>query len=209
MLRRDHVLVLRRDDHKRDLIGAIFLGAITDDAEIRATVSRYLGPVFAVRDVDVDDTWLRVRVECSRFPIESQNLSRMAKSLAERGRTRSAAQSFAEALKLDPLNSEAWKGHAMLHAQAGELADAEEKWIRVGEIRGYDGETLRALALIALRGDRRPTAVQHLENALIVNPDDAEAHAILDELNRQTELRFSQAGLRTHDPHPDAGKEKP
>ena len=202
MLRRDHVLVLRRDDHKRDLIGAIFLGAITDEPEIRATVSRYLGPVFVVRAVEIDDTALRVRVECSRFPVESQNLSRLAKSLAEKGRSRAAAQSFAEALKLDPLNSEAWKGHAVLHVDAGEFADAEEKWIRVGEIRGYDGETLRALALLAIRTDRRPTAMQHLENALIVNPDDAEAHAILDELNRQAELRFTEAGLR-RDKRPD------
>jgi len=193
MLRRDHVLVLRRDDHKRDLIGAIFLGAITEDQEVRRTVERYLGPVFLVRAVEVDGAALRVRVECSRFPIESQNLSRMAKSLAERGRQRAAADSFTEALKLDPLNAEALKGHAALHVLGGDLAGAEEKWIRVGEIRGYDGETLRALATIALRGNRPATAIQHLENALIVNPEDAEAHAILDELNRQAELRFSEA----------------
>src|SRR5437870_1778 len=159
MLRRDHVLVLRRDDHKRDLIGAIFLGAITDPEEVRRTIERYLGPVFLVRTVEVDDTALRVKVECSRFPVESQNLSRMAKSLAEKGRHRAAAESFNEALKLDPLNAEALKGHATLDVIAGNLVAAEENWIRAGEIRGYDGETLRALATIAVRSNRPATAM--------------------------------------------------
>jgi len=83
------------------------------------------------------------------------------------------------------------------------FAAAEEKWIRAGEIRGYDGETLRALALVALKSDRPLTARQHVENALIVNPSDAEAHAILDELDRQSELRFTEAGTRRDDPDPE------
>ena len=205
MLRRDHLLVLRRDDHKRDAIGAIFLGAITDEEEARRAVERYLGAAFLVRSVEVEGTVLRVRVECSRFPVESLNLSRMAKQLVEKGRPRVAGEHFVEALKLDPLNAEALKGQAALHIASGDLAAAEEKWIRVGEIRGYDGETLRALALVAIRGGRPATAIQHLENALIVNPDDSEAHAMLDELNRQAELRFTSAVA----PSSDAEKPKP
>jgi tetratricopeptide (TPR) repeat protein len=193
MLRRDHFLVLRRDDHKRDLIGAIFLGAISDEEDARRTIERYLGPAFLVRSVEMEGAALRVRVECSRFPVESQNLSRMAKQLVEKGRHRAAGEHFAEALKLDPLNTEALKGQASLHVAAGDLAEAEDKWIRAGEIRGYDGETLRALALIAVRGGRPAAAVQHLENALIVNPEDSEALAMLDELDRQAELRFTNA----------------
>jgi tetratricopeptide (TPR) repeat protein len=191
MRRQQHVLVLRRDDHKRDALGAVFLGAVTDEREILSYVERYLGLAFLVRSIEIEGTALRVTVECSRFQMESHNLTRIAKSLAERGRQRSAAESFAEALKLDPLNVEALKGRAALHALAGELIDAEEKWIRSGEIRGYDGEMLRGLAGVALREDRRPTAMQYLEEALIVHPDDAEARAMLDELNRQAELRFN------------------
>ena len=191
MRRQQHVLILRRDDHKRDALGAVFLGAVTDEREILLYVERYLGQPFLVRSVEMEGAALRVTVECSRFQMESHNLTRIAKSLAERGRQRSAADSFAEALKLDPLNTEALKGQAALHALAGELIDAEEKWIRSGEIRGYDGEILRGLAGVALREDRRPTAMQYLEEALIVHPDDAEARALLDELNRQAELRFS------------------
>jgi tetratricopeptide (TPR) repeat protein len=193
MLRRDHVLVLRRDDHKRDSIGAIFLGAITEDEEVRRTIERYLGAAFVVRSVEMEGAALRVRVECSRFPVESQNLSRMAKQLVGKGRLRAAGEHFVEAMKLDPLNTEALKGQGGLHLAAGDLAAAEENWIRAGEIRGYDGETLRALALIAVRGGRPATAVQHLENALIVNPEDSQARAMLEELDRQAELRFTSA----------------
>ena len=196
MRRPQHVLILRRDDHKRDALGAVFLGAVTDERQIRLYVERYLGPPFLVRSVEMEGTALRVTVECSRFQMESHNLTRIAKSLAERGRQRAAADSFAEALKLDPLNAEALKGHAALHALAGELTDAEDKWIRSAEIRGYDGEILRGLAGVALREDRRPTAMQYLEEALVVHPDDAEARAILDELNRQTELRFNAGAPR-------------
>jgi tetratricopeptide (TPR) repeat protein len=196
--RQEHVLVLRRCDHKRDALGAVFLGAVFDEAEIRRYVERYLGPAFQVRSVDAEGAAaLRVRVECARFPNESQNLARLAHSLAERGRLRGAADMLGEALKLDPLNAEVLKAQALLHAGADELAEAEEKWIRAGEVRGYDGEILRALATIALRGDRRPTAMQYLEEALVVNPRDPAAREMLGELNRQAELGFERRGERS------------
>ena len=190
MRRQEHALILRRDDHKRDALGAVFLGAVSDAGEIRRYVERYLGPAFQVRGIEADGSALRVRVECARFEIEGRNLTRIAQSLAERGRLRGAADTFDEALKLDPLSVEALKGRAALHAAAGELAEAEDKWVRAGEVRGYDGEILRALATIALRERREPTAMQYLEEALLANPEDRESRATLDELRRQVELRF-------------------
>ncbi len=184
-------MILRREDHKRDALGAIFLGAVTEPADIRAYVERYLGPTIAVRAVELESPVLRVTAETAAFQTESQNLVRIGKALAGRGRPRSAGETFAEALKLDPLNVDALKGQAALYAARDELAAAEEAWVRAGEVRGYDGEILRGLATIALREDRRPTATQYLEEALVLNPDDAEAHAMIDELRRQTELRFS------------------
>lgn len=191
MRRQRHVLILRRSDHKRDALGAVFLGAITNPEDIRSAVERYVGSPFLVRAVEPEGQALRVTVECARFQMESHNLTRMGQALAQRGRSRTAAESFAEALKLDPLNAEALKRMAFIHASAGELKEAQEKWIRAGEIRGYDGEMLRGLATVALREGRGPTAVQYLEEALIVHPDDAEAQTMLDELHRQAELRFN------------------
>lgn len=190
MRRQQHALILRRDDHKRDALGAVFLGAVSDGAEIHRTVERYLGPTFQVRGVELEGTALRVHVECARFEAEGRNLARIAESLAERGRSRAAAETFDEALKLDPLSADALKGRAALHAEAGELAEAEDKWIRAAEIRGYDGATLRALARIALAEDRAPTAMQYLEEALLADPADEEARTILVELRRQAKLRF-------------------
>ncbi len=140
--------------------------------------------------MELESPVLRVTAETAAFQAESQNLVRIGKALAARGRPRSAGETFAEALKLDPLNVDALKGQAALYAARNEPSAAEEAWVRAGEVRGYDGEILRGLATIALREDRRPTATQYLEEALVLNPDDAEAHAMLDEIRRQTELRF-------------------
>jgi tetratricopeptide (TPR) repeat protein len=200
MRRQPQLLILRRDDHKRDALGAIFLGAIDDRDEILAYVARYLGPAFQVRGVEPDGPALRVTVECSRFQAESQNLLRMARSFADRGRPRAAADTFGEALKLDPLNAEALKGLAAIHAAAGEHENAEEKWIRAGEIRGYDGEILRGLATVALRLNRTGSAMQYLEDALVVNPSDDDAKAILQDLKRQAELRFNQRSAKLEAP---------
>lgn len=193
MSRREYVLILRRNDHKRDALGAVFLGAITDEEEVWCLVERYLGVAIQVRAIEAEAGVLRVTVGCSRFEVESQNLVRLAKSLVSRGRQRTAVDSFGEALKLDPLNTDALKGQAAAHLAAEELSEAEAAWVHAGEIRGYDGEMLRGLALVALRQRRHPSAMQYLDEALLVNPDDAEAHAMLDELNRQAELRFNES----------------
>jgi tetratricopeptide (TPR) repeat protein len=194
MRRKEHALILRRDDHKRDALGAVFLGAVSEPGEIRRYVERYLGPAFQVRAIEADGPALRVRVECARFEVEGQNLTRIARSLAERGRLRAAADTFDEALKLDPLSAEALKGRAALHATAGELVEAEEKWVRAGEIGGYDDDMLRALAALALRGGRGPSAMQYLEEALLANPQDGESRALLADLRRQVEFRFEADG---------------
>jgi tetratricopeptide (TPR) repeat protein len=186
-----HVLILRRDDHKHDSLGAVFLGAVSEASEVRQYVERYLGPAFLVRKVDHEGPALRVAVECSRFPTESLNLTRIARSLVNHGRNRAAVASFREALKLDPMNTEALKGQAALCALAGDLSEAQDHWIRAGEIRGYDGEILRGLAVIALRTDRHGSAIQYLQDALLVNPNDDEAKGMLEELRRQSELRFA------------------
>jgi cytochrome c-type biogenesis protein CcmH/NrfG len=191
-MRRRHVLILRRGDHKRDALGAIFLGEVTAPEEVQTYVQRYLGTALLVRTVEVEGPALRVTVEAGGFPEESQNLVRVGRGSAGRGAGRVAAETFQEALKLDPLNIDAWKGLARVLAHQGELSGAEEAWVRAGEISGYDGETLRGLATVALRGDRRPTARGYLEEALIVNPGDSEARDLLAELERQTELRFAE-----------------
>jgi tetratricopeptide (TPR) repeat protein len=192
-MRRRHALVIRREDHKRDALGAVFLGAVSDPAEVRAHIERYLGAAIKVREFEGDDAVLRVSVESSGFEVESQNLVRIGRSLVEKGRYRAALDMFDEALRLDPLNVEALKADAALRSAQGDLGVAEERWVRAGEIGGYDAESLRGLATIALREDRRPSAMRYLEEALIVDPEDFESRALLDELRKQTELLFAAA----------------
>ena len=191
-VRKRHTLVLRRDEHKRDALGSVFLDAVTDELEIRAYVERYLGSPMKVVSIERHGPALRAVVECPRFEAESQNLVRLGRGLLKKGRRRAASDMFAEALRLDPINVDALKSDANLRMAAGDPPAAESQWIRAGEIGGYDGEILRGLAGVALATDRRPTAMAYLEEALRVNPEDAEARLLMDELRRQAELRFER-----------------
>ena len=190
-MRRRQTLVIRREDHKHDAIGAIFLGAVTNAGAVRAYVERYLGPSITVRSVEVADTVLRAIVESSAFESESQNLVRLGRSLLAKGRPRAAEDMFEEGVRLDPLNGDALKAAAALRLSYGDLAGARERWVLAAEIGGYDNEILRGLATVALQEDRRPSAMRYLEEALLVNPDDADSRDALSELRRQSELAFS------------------
>ncbi|MEA2627378.1 MAG: hypothetical protein QOD06_3423 [Candidatus Binatota bacterium] len=191
-IRKRHTLVIRREEHKRDAIGSVFLDVTTDDADIRGCVERYLGSQMKVVTVERHGPVLRAVVECARFDTESQNLVRLGRSMLKKSRRRAAGDMFAEALRLDPINVDALKADASMRIAAGDAATAEERWIRAGEIGGYDGEILRGLANVALATDRRPTAMAYLEEALRVNPDDGDARDLMDELKRQVELRFEE-----------------
>jgi tetratricopeptide (TPR) repeat protein len=191
-MRRRYSLVIRRDDHKGDALGAVFLGVVTDPGEIRGYVQRYLGPVVRVVKVVLAEAVLRVEAESSGFAVESQNLTRLGKAMLAKGRVRAASDMFAEALRLDPLNVDALKADASLRYRQGDIATAHDRWVRAAEVGGYDGEILRGLAAVALRQDRRPSAMRYLEEALVVNPEDEESRRLLAELRRQGELAFER-----------------
>lgn len=196
-MRRRCVMVIRRDDHKRDALGAIFLGAVKDDAGVRALVERYVGPSIKVVEIERRDEVIRVDLEATVFAEESQNLVSLARSMVEKGRLRAATDTLGEALRLDPLNAEALRIEAAARALRGDGAGAESRWIFSAELTGFHGETLRGLAQVALEQDRRPTAMRYLEEALEVDPHDEEARRILDQLRRQIELRFEDPKERS------------
>lgn len=193
-MRKRHTLILRRENHKHDGLGAVFLGVLEDEESIRQVLAAYLGTTLGVLDFErLDEATLRASVEAPGFEEESQNLVRLGRSLLEKGRHRGAADMFAEALRLDPLNVDALKAEALLRYVREEHELAEDRWIRASEIRGYDGEILRGLARAALAKERRPSAMRYLEEALRLNPDDAEAGELLEPLQRQIEIRFEES----------------
>ena len=193
-IRRRHTLVIRRDDHKHDALGAIFLGSVANAPAAADYVGRYLNRALRTISIKLDDDTLRVVVESTAFEEESQNLVKLGRGLLQQGRPRSAADMFGESLRLDPLNVEALKRLAALGAQRGGDERASELWVRAGEIAGFDGEILLGLAMVALHEGRTPSARRYLEEALLVNPEDRESRRVLDEINRQTELGFCDRG---------------
>ena len=191
-MRRRSVLVIRRDDHKRDALGSIFLGAVREDQAVFDLVADYLGPSVKVLVVEMRPDYLRVEIEATAFVEESRNLVDIARSLVDKGRFRAAGEMFTEALHLDPLNPEALKSDARVRFAQGDVAGAENRWILGGELAGFDAETLRGLATVALEQGRRPTAMRYLEEALSADPGDRTAREMLDQMRRQIEMRFDE-----------------
>lgn len=187
--------MIRREDHKSDSLGAIFLGATRGADAILAAVERYLGRDRKVLVIDEAAEALRVEVESTSFVEESANLVRLAKASSEKGWGRGAAEMFREALRLDPLNAEALRGQAEHHMEHGDGSAAEAEWILAAEIIGFDARTLRSLAIIALAQERRPTAMRYLEEALQADPADKRAADLMAELRKQLEIRFAEVGL--------------
>jgi tetratricopeptide (TPR) repeat protein len=192
-MRRRSALVIRRDDHKRDALGSIFLGAVNEDRAVFDLVSQYLGSSVKILVVELRPDFLRAEIEATAFVEESHNLVEIARDLVEKGRLRAAGEMFAEALRLNPLNPEALKVDARLRFAQGDVAGAENRWILGGELAGFDAETLRGLATAALEQGRRPTAMRYLEEAIFADPDNRAAQGLLEQLKRQIELRFSDS----------------
>lgn len=189
-MRRRCALLIRRDDHKRDALGSIFLGVVREDHAVCDLIGDYLGSSVKVLMVDVRTEYLRVEIEATAFIDESANLVEIGHDLVEKGRLRAASEMFTEALRLNPLNPDALKSDARIRFTQGDIPGAERRWILGGELAGFDVETLRGLATVALEQGRRPTAMRYLEEAISADPEDPQARRLLDQLKRQIELRF-------------------
>lgn len=192
-MRRRRAVVLRREDHKRDGLGAIFLGAVGSDESLVELVSQYFGPSVKVLFVETHPDYLRTEIETTAFVEESRNLVAIGSELLEKGRTRAAGDMFAEALRLDPMNPEALKSEARRLLIEGDLAGAESRWILAGELSGFDAETLRGLAAAALEQGRRPSAMRYLEEAISADPTDRASKDLLEQMRKQIELRFDRS----------------
>ncbi len=187
-MKRRVALEIRREDHKTDALGRIFLGA-TGREETLALLRSYLGPQVTLRHVELDDAVLHVEVDVREFATESHNLVVMARELARAGRVRAATGQLEEALRLAPLSAEALKALGRIHYRHRDREAARRYLTRAREVAPADIEVLRLLAEIALHEDRRLAAREYLEQVLRVRPNDRRARTALARLTPEdTEL---------------------
>jgi len=177
-MKRRVAVEIRREDHKTDALGRIFLGA-TDRDETLALLRGYLGPQAKLLHVELDDAVLHVEADVREFAEESRNLVAMARDLMRAGRVKGAIGQLEEALRLAPLNPDALKTLGRLYYRHRQRDAARAYLTRAREVAPADIEVLRLLAEIALHDDRRLAAREYLEHVLIVRPNDRRARTAL------------------------------
>jgi tetratricopeptide (TPR) repeat protein len=168
---REKVLVIGRDDHIGDRIGAVFLGLEGGDAEVVRRLREYLGGRIEILKFELKSDRVLVKVGVSQFAEEANRLGAAAADLARKGAPRNAISMFKQALELDPLSGATLyeMGFALLEQK--KPAEALYALRRAREIVGDSLELLRGLARACVMTERIPAAVGYLERALELEPN--------------------------------------
>ena len=98
-MRRVRYRRIHREDHTSDALGRVFLGVEDKQASL-ALVQSYLGSQGRLKSVALEDDELVVAAEIREFSEESDNLVRMGREAARKGRQRD----------MHPLQNREWRG---------------------------------------------------------------------------------------------------
>jgi len=164
------VLVIFRDDHIGDPIGAIFLDLDDRQGEVARRVRQYLGGKARILKIELGRDRATVEVEASIFTEESTRLAAAAADLNRKGAPRNAISMFKQALELDPLAGQTLYDMGLALLELKKPAEALGALRRAREILGDSVRLLRSLARVCVAMERVPTAVGYLERALDLEP---------------------------------------
>ncbi len=167
---RKKVLVIARDDHIGDPIGAIFLELEGGEAEVARRVRDYLGGKVHILKLELKRDRATVEVAASAFTEEANRLAAAAADLARKGAPRNAIAMFKQALELDPLGGQTLCDMGLALLELKRPAEALSALRRAHELLGDSVDLLRALARVCVGMERIPTAVGYLEHALELEP---------------------------------------
>jgi tetratricopeptide (TPR) repeat protein len=167
---RKKVLVIARDDHIGDPIGAIFLD-LDGEAEVARRIHAYLAGKARIIKIELKHDRALVDVEASPFSEESERLAAAAADLARKGAPRNAIAMYKQALELDPLGGQTLYDMGLLLLDLKKPAEALGALRRAREILGDSVALLRSLARVCVAMERVPTAVGYLERALDIEPN--------------------------------------
>ncbi len=164
------ILVIFRDDHIGDPIGAIFLDLDDSQGEVARRVRQYLGGKARILKIELGRDRATVEVEASIFTEESIRLAAAAADLNRKGAPRNSISMFKQALELDPLAGQTLYDMGLALLELKKPAEALGALRRAREILGDSVGLLRSLARACVAMERVPTAVGYLERALDLEP---------------------------------------
>jgi tetratricopeptide (TPR) repeat protein len=170
-VRQRKTLVIWRDDHLADPLGALFLTAPEklEDAIVEK-LKQYLGFRVKLMRVTISGSRIETEVESQGLHEESQRLVEAARGLRIKGMNRSAMATLKDALELDPLNGEAYRELGASLATAGKGREAFAALVRARETLGDSADLLIEIANLCLAQERTAAAIAYLERAHKVDP---------------------------------------
>lgn len=198
-------LVIRREDHVADRLGLIFLEGVADHDAIIERLREYLGKRVRIVKAEVGPDVIEVEVTGRRFAQEAARLADAAEELRRKGAMRNAVALFSEALELDPLNVAALRGLGTLLIKRMEYGAAFRILCRAREAGGDSAEILHDLGRIAAGMERVAAAVDYLERACELEPDNFAIRRTLADMGRKPRATVR---LKAHAMHEAAWRDE-
>jgi tetratricopeptide (TPR) repeat protein len=179
-------LVLLRDDHIGDPLGAIFLDPSPDNEDsIIARLRDYLGERVRIVKAEITHERIEVEVEVQAMADEASRLAAAAMDLNRKGARRNAMALFREALELDPLNCDACHGLGLLLAEANHHAEGLAMLKLARECGPETVDLLHALGRVCMQAGRTASAIAYLERGFELEPGHFGVRRALGELGRK------------------------
>jgi tetratricopeptide (TPR) repeat protein len=182
-------LVLWRDDHIGDAVGAIFLDPSAENADaIIARLRDYLGNRVRVINAELSAERIEVEVEVRAFAEEADRLATAAADLSRKGGRRNAIALFRQVLELDPLNRDARQNLGLLLANLNCYGEALAMLKLARESGPETVELLHALGRVCMQAGRTTSAISYLEKGFELDPSHFGVRRALAELGRRPKL---------------------
>ena len=182
-------MVLLRDDHIGDAVGAIFLDPSLENADaIIARLRDYLGKRVRVINAELTAERAEVEVEVRALAEEANRLAAAAADLSRKGGRRNAIALFRHALELDPFNRDACQGLGLLLADLNCYREALAMLKLARESGPETVELLHALGRVCMQADRTTSAISYLEKGFELDPSHFGVRRALGELGCKPKL---------------------
>jgi tetratricopeptide (TPR) repeat protein len=182
-------MVLLRDDHIGDAIGAIFLDPSPEkEADIIARLRDYLGERVRIISAEVTTHRIEVEVEVRALGEEANRLAAAAGDLSRKGARRNALALYRQALELDPLNRDTLHGLGLLLADLHCYGEALGMLKLARESGPETADLLHALGRVCIEADRIASAISYLEKGFELDPGHFGVRRALTDLGRKPKL---------------------
>jgi tetratricopeptide (TPR) repeat protein len=179
-------LVLYRDDHIGDPVGAIFLDPSYENED--AIVERlrdYLGKRVRVLKAELTSERAEIEVEVHALGEEASRLAAAASDLSRKGGRRNAMALYQQALELDPLNRDVCHGLGLLLADFNHHNQALAMLKLARECGPETVDLLHALGRVCMQADRTASAISYLERGFELDSGHFGVRRALAELGRK------------------------